>query len=256
MCTPLPGMADGLAGRPTRLSIPTLSLALITALGLTGVTLSRAAFGQVTVNPQAVAPLSSGTSPTPTPPAAKPTPKHNPHPAPVHTAPVHTAAPHTTPVPPTPPRVTPPIVPPIPPPPAVLAPLSPPPPTHPVEAPPPVPIVPDATGTATEIPSGIRVTFGATSADINVITDFALRHLARMSPHGNFTITAFASGVPDDPSTPRRLSLSRALAARSLLMSEGIPSVRINVRALGPNSADGPPDRVDVTVAMPPNEKP
>ncbi len=207
------------------------------------------ASAQVTVNPQAVEPLTGG-APKPT---AKPRPTH---PAPSHTAPPHPTSPPPTPLPPTPPRVPPPIVPAVPPPPAVLAPLSPPPPTHPVEAPPPAPIVADAPGTAMEIPGGVRVTFGANSADINVITDYALRHLARASPNGNFTISAFASGVPDDPSTPRRLSLSRALAARSLLMAEGVPSVRINVRALGPNTANGPADRVDVTVTAQPEAKP
>jgi hypothetical protein len=255
-------MADGLAGRcelpPRRAPNETedggLRAAHITSVGLpvavllVAAILGASASAQVTVNPQALEPLTGG------PPAAAPKPA--PKPRPTHPAPSHTAPVHPTPVPPTPPRAPPPIVAPVPPPPAALAPLSPPPPAHPIEAPPAAPIVPDAAGTAMEIPGGIRVTFGATSADINVITDYALRHLARASPNGNFTITAFASGVPDDPSTPRRLSLSRALAARSLLMAEGVPSTRINVRALGPNNANGPADRVDVTVTAPPEAKP
>lgn len=66
-----------------------------------------------------------------------------------------------------------------------------------------------------------------------------------------FTVSAFAAGTPDDPSTPRRLSLSRALAVRGILLGEGIASARILVRSLGastPAIAAGPPDRVDVTI--------
>ncbi|MBV9756580.1 MAG: hypothetical protein JO047_05955, partial [Alphaproteobacteria bacterium] len=55
----------------------------------------------------------------------------------------------------------------------------------------------------------------------------------------------------DDPSTPRRLSLSRALTARQVLLDRGMGSTHIYVRALGANAGDGPPDRVDVTLNLP-----
>ncbi len=60
-------------------------------------------------------------------------------------------------------------------------------------------------------------------------------------------IVAYASGLPDQASQARRVSLSRAISVRSYLMEQGIKSVRIDVRAMG-NRADsgGPPDRVDV----------
>ena len=45
---------------------------------------------------------------------------------------------------------------------------------------------------------------------------------------------------------------ARALAARAVLISEGIPSARIYVRALGAAGGDGPADRVDVTSAPKP----
>ena len=72
-------------------------------------------------------------------------------------------------------------------------------------------------------------------------------------------VVATAAGSADDPSTPRRLSLSRALAVRAVLINEGIPSTRIYPRALGPNIGDGPPDRVDVIehkVTPAPNTEP
>ena len=62
-------------------------------------------------------------------------------------------------------------------------------------------------------------------------------------------VTAFAAGSPEDPSTPRRLSLARALAARAVLINEGIASTRIYVRALGSAAGDGPADRVDLSAA-------
>ena len=68
-------------------------------------------------------------------------------------------------------------------------------------------------------------------------------------------MTATAAGAAEDPSTPRRLSLSRALAARGVLIAEGIASPRIYVKSLGASAAaigDAPPDRVDLVVAAPP----
>lgn len=59
---------------------------------------------------------------------------------------------------------------------------------------------------------------------------------------------AYAPGKPDDPSTARRISLSRAMAVRSALVADGVPSARIFVRALGEQYGDGPPDRVDLSV--------
>jgi len=57
-------------------------------------------------------------------------------------------------------------------------------------------------------------------------------------------ILAYSSG--DDASKARRLSLSRALAVRSFLKDQGVPSARIEVRALGNKVPEGSPDRVDL----------
>jgi outer membrane protein OmpA-like peptidoglycan-associated protein len=182
-------------------------------------------------------------------------------------APAHPAAPHATatarpqaskpaptagtatarqavPVPPKPPPavpVAPPAIAAIPP--AVAVPVGKqPPPTAP-------PVAADAPGEPSPIPGGVRVTFGPDRTDLNGATERALRDFAR-TVKGNeqetVNVVATAAGTADDPSTPRRLSLSRALAARAVLVNEGIASTRIYVRALGTNGPEGPADRVDL----------
>jgi outer membrane protein OmpA-like peptidoglycan-associated protein len=148
----------------------------------------------------------------------------------------------------------PPVVPEAPPPVATLAPLEPPPPPHPAPPAQPVPVVAGAPGDVQSIRNGVRVTFGPDSADFNPQTDAALQELAQRAaarPDATVTVTAYAAGPPDDPSTPRRLSLSRALAARQVLLQKGVGSTHIYVRALGANAGEGPADRVDVTLNLP-----
>jgi outer membrane protein OmpA-like peptidoglycan-associated protein len=149
------------------------------------------------------------------------------------------------------------VVPPAPPP----VPVLPPPivvPTRPAPPPAPAPVSPDAPNTTSDLPGGLRVTFGGDRFDLNPATDAALRALVSAAKPGagdTYTVTSYAAGSADDPSSPRRLSLSRALSVRSVLMAAGVPSVRIYVKALGassPSIADGPPDRVDVTVISQP----
>jgi outer membrane protein OmpA-like peptidoglycan-associated protein len=59
-------------------------------------------------------------------------------------------------------------------------------------------------------------------------------------------ILAYAEGDEENASKARRLSLSRALAVRSVLIDQGVRSTRIEVRALGNKFPEGPADRVDV----------
>ncbi len=123
-------------------------------------------------------------------------------------------------------------------------------PLHPEPPPPPVPVVASARGEASPIRGGTRITFGDGSADLNAATMQALRDFAaslKSDPAARAQIDAYGNGSPDDPSTPRRLSLSRGLAARAVLINAGIPSTRIYVRAIGRPSDDGPPDRTDLT---------
>lgn len=153
------------------------------------------------------------------------------------------------PAPPPPPPVVPPTPPPLPviPPPIVV-------PIRPVPAPVPAVVTADAPGEATAIGGGIRITFGAGRSDLNAATSDALRGLAKAASGTagtTFSVTAYASGTPEDISAPRRLSLSRALTVRSVLIAQGFASARIYVKALGAsaaNAVEGPADRVDVLV--------
>ena len=124
-------------------------------------------------------------------------------------------------------------------------------PAHPPPPPPPVPVRPDAAGTATPIPGGTRITFGAGSADLNPATLAALQAIgaqAAANPVSIVSVTAWAAGPSDDPSASRRLSLDRALAARAVLIKAGMLSDRIRAVAKGTNEiGQGPADRVDVT---------
>ena len=61
-------------------------------------------------------------------------------------------------------------------------------------------------------------------------------------------LKAYADGTTGSASSARRLSLSRALAVRSVLIELGVRSTRIDVRALGDRYEGGAPDRVDVLV--------
>ena len=206
-------------------------------LALAALLAALPATAQVTVDPEAIAPTPRPAKPAP----RKPEPAKPPKPR--VPAPKPTAAP-TPPAPPVP--AAPPAGPVLPPP--IEVPLRPTPPPQPVT------VTPDAPGETTPIPGGIRITFGPGRSDLNPASDQALRRLAHAT-QTDLTVTSFAAGTQDDPSTPRRISLSRALAARAVLITEGVLSTRIFVRALGPTSpgfADGPPDRVDISAASAP----
>ncbi|MDD5586428.1 MAG: OmpA family protein, partial [Alphaproteobacteria bacterium] len=74
---------------------------------------------------------------------------------------------------------------------------------------------------------------------------------AVLKKHGGarITLNAYAGANGDiSPREARRLSLARALAVRDYLTSKGVPSARIDVRALGANVPSGDMDRVDVKV--------
>lgn len=58
-------------------------------------------------------------------------------------------------------------------------------------------------------------------------------------------LQAYGGKQNDKSSDARRLSLKRALIIRQLLIDDGVPSERIDVRAMG-GASDGTPDRVDI----------
>jgi len=138
-----------------------------------------------------------------------------------------------------------------PPPVASIAPIQPavPPPNAP--APPPPPIVAGAATTAAPTSAGLRLTFANGQSDLSPGSADSIKHLVQTAPPGDattFNVLAYATGDPSDPSAARRLSLARAIAVRSVLMTSGVPSSRIYLRALGSPPGEQPPDRVDVSV--------
>ena len=62
-------------------------------------------------------------------------------------------------------------------------------------------------------------------------------------------VMSYAAGTEDMESKARRKSLARGLAIRSYLIKAGVPSTRIDVRALGNKAEGGPADRVDIIPA-------
>lgn len=143
----------------------------------------------------------------------------------------------------------PPALPTVPPPAVSLAPIVVPTPQAKLEPPQTPPISADAGGGAEPIANGLRVLFSPSRTDLTVATEAGIKAYLGTVPkteNTSFDVTAYAAGAPEDPSTPRRLSLSRALAIRSVLLADGIVSARIYVRALGAANAGGPSDRVDV----------
>lgn len=61
-------------------------------------------------------------------------------------------------------------------------------------------------------------------------------------------LEAFGGAPGDKSSDARRISLKRALAIRQILIDNGVPSNRIDVRAMGGITDDGNPDRVDIYI--------
>jgi outer membrane protein OmpA-like peptidoglycan-associated protein len=125
------------------------------------------------------------------------------------------------------------------------------PPEPPAGAPPPPPVSEKAATTAAPTTAGLRLTFAPEQSDLSPASIDSVKQLTASAPPGDettFNVQAYAPGKPDDPSTARRISLSRAMAVRSALVADGVPSARIFVRALGEQYGDGPPDRVDIGV--------
>jgi outer membrane protein OmpA-like peptidoglycan-associated protein len=61
-------------------------------------------------------------------------------------------------------------------------------------------------------------------------------------------LDAYGGAPGDKGSDARRLSLKRALGVRELLIEDGVPAEKIDVRAMGGIDDSGAPDRVDVLV--------
>jgi outer membrane protein OmpA-like peptidoglycan-associated protein len=134
---------------------------------------------------------------------------------------------------------------------AAINPIAPPEPSAGAPPPPPPPVSEKAATTAAATTAGLRLTFAPEQSDLSPSSIDSVKQLTASAPPGDettFNVQAYAPGKPDDPSTARRVSLSRAMAVRSALVADGVPSARIFVRALGEQYGDGPPDRVDIGV--------
>jgi outer membrane protein OmpA-like peptidoglycan-associated protein len=69
-----------------------------------------------------------------------------------------------------------------------------------------------------------------------------------VSSGSRIQLLAYGGDKGDKGSDARRLSLKRALAIRQVLIDDGVPSERIDVRAMGGADDGGPSDRVDVFI--------
>jgi outer membrane protein OmpA-like peptidoglycan-associated protein len=113
-------------------------------------------------------------------------------------------------------------------------------------------MVPAPTPGPGPFPPPVRLVFGNGQTDLTPEDEATIRELARSIPElaaDSVNVVAYAAGKPDDPSTARRVSLSRGMAVRSVLLASGVPSAQIYVRALGATGSDGPADRVELVVA-------
>lgn len=70
----------------------------------------------------------------------------------------------------------------------------------------------------------------------------------KANPNLRVRLTAYASSVGDQPSTARRIALSRALSIRAYLIDSGVNTMHVMVQAEGDKNPGGNPDRVDVFV--------
>lgn len=180
--------------------------------------------------------------------APAPTPAPSP-PPPAAAPPPSTAAASPTPqAPPPPPRVAaapPPAAAPVTPTPPAAASAAAPPPTQTASRPPAA--LPPTAPTG----AGPRLVFGAGSSELPPGAEATLKDMSqRLNADESLRlqVVAYADGTPEQASQARRLSLSRALTVRSYLISQGVRSTRIDVRALGSRASDGPPDRVDLLI--------
>jgi outer membrane protein OmpA-like peptidoglycan-associated protein len=124
-------------------------------------------------------------------------------------------------------------------------------PTERPEAPPPSTTVAAPAPSAEPLPPPVRLVFANGATDLTPADEAAVRDLAHAIPApdaSSVNVVAYAAGKPDDPSTARRVSLSRGMAVRSVLLASGVPSAQIYVRALGATASDGPADHVELIV--------
>ena len=103
------------------------------------------------------------------------------------------------------------------------------------------------------LPAGAtRILYTGEADDVPAASSGELDKIAQdmlASQDKRIQVMAYAAGTDDTESKARRKSLARGLAIRSYLIKAGVPSTRIDVRALGNKAEGGPADRVDIVPA-------
>ncbi len=100
-------------------------------------------------------------------------------------------------------------------------------------------------------PDQFTIDYGVGDADVPKPANQNLAQLARRmvgNPDLRVEFIAYASDREGSVSRSRRLSLERAVNVRKMLLDAGVDSSRVNLRAMGEQSGDGDPDRIDVLV--------
>lgn len=199
---------------------------------------------RATTAPRLTPPKAAAPKPTPAPavasaPAAAPPKAVTPPSAPAAPAP---PAPKTASATPPAPTIT------APPPPASPAQT----PVQSAAAPPPPPTAAPATNAS--LPADeTRILFSPDSADLTASAKASLDNLAD-SLNANdglrIQLQAFAGGTDESAPEARRLSLKRALNVRAHLVDRDVRNTRMDVRALGIKSGNGPADRVDAVIVQ------
>ncbi|MEH6630299.1 MAG: OmpA family protein [Halopseudomonas aestusnigri] len=94
----------------------------------------------------------------------------------------------------------------------------------------------------------IKLFFAPDQAELSADARVQLNQLADALLADDAKVIQLLAYASDNESSAqaRRVSLSRALAVRGVLMERGIQSTRMHVRALGNKSKDGNPDRVEI----------
>lgn len=99
--------------------------------------------------------------------------------------------------------------------------------------------------------SSVRIIFSTGSAKLDKTASVKLNRVAsalNADATLRVQLEAYANAAQGSVSQARRLSLSRALAARSFLIGKKVRSTRIDVRALGNKFGDEAADRIDIIV--------
>lgn len=76
-------------------------------------------------------------------------------------------------------------------------------------------------------------------------------HLLNAHPNWRLQINAYATPQDDTVSSARRISLARALSVRAYLLDLGIDAARMDIKALGEETGNAPPDRTDLIFVDP-----